>query len=272
LSGVNTEELIAKKEQRLIKEKEEADIQKKKAKKNKIITIAVALAILVIIGSIAAVTSYSIKNAIYNEAVTLFEENENQEAMELFSSLGSFKDSESYAVYATAIAILETPSTYQQYDDFMYLRAYREDMKSKFDDAKATIEAFDGEKNQALEKLYNQINLALEYYGKWKVVSGNKSIAFEYKEGLKYEKVSFVIDYAYGEVVLYLVPHNLNDSGRVWGGGLYTGITDDEDQPFECVNGDENKCKISSIKNDKVVIKEYKKGKVVDELTFEKLF
>ena len=121
-----------------------------------------------------------------------------------------------------------------------------------------------------INEIYNQITVALDYYGDWKVVSGKTTVAFESERQTKFESTNFAIDY-YSDVgvAVYTLHDQINSGDRVFYGCLYT-LTGDETEPLETKKYNGNICRIGAIKNNKITIKEYKNGKVINELTLER--
>lgn len=303
-NNVSFEALGEKAKVRIYENEKEA----KKKKQSVIVSIIVVLSFAILV---AAFTSYSKKNTMYNEALMLVETNDLSEAIdvftelksfkdskeklketkysyglklmdygnytdarELFSSLGNYNDSQDKACVAGAKMILNQSSEYQKYDNYTCLRDYRKDMLQKFEEAKLVVQNYidlksDGQISDEINDIYNQITVALDYYGCWKVVSGKTTVAFEYESKVKIETINFAVDfYSDVGVAVYTLPDQIN-SDRVYYGCLYT-LTGDEKEPLETKKDNGNICKIGAIKNNKITIKEYKNGKVINKLTLER--
>ena len=162
LQAIDMEGLRKKKEERVAKERAEAEVARKKAeiaaaKTKKIGMIsAIALAILVVI--VVAVNSISgmvKKNNAYNDALLLLENGQYEEAIQVFSALDGYKDSteqiryvediiaemervaELEAIYDNAIKLLESGVSAKENEAY-YLLAELGDYK----DAKNLLESF----------------------------------------------------------------------------------------------------------------------------------
>lgn len=121
LQAIDMEDLRKKKDERVAKERAEAEIARKKAeiaaaKTKKIGMIsAIAVAILVVIVVVANAISGMVKeNNAYKDAQLLLENGQYEEAIQAFSVLGSYKDSgekvqtaQNEQKYANAMALLD---------------------------------------------------------------------------------------------------------------------------------------------------------------------
>jgi len=127
LAAVDIEQLKTDCERRLESERQRAEKYQRKAEAERLassrkmkIGIIAASIVVVAIFAIAQISSYMTKNSSYNSALALVEEGQYDEAIEKFTELGDFKDSEDQIElarnereYSNAVKLLED----EDYDD-----------------------------------------------------------------------------------------------------------------------------------------------------------
>ena len=147
-----------------------------------------------------------ILEANYIKATIYFDREDYEEASEAFSSIVEYKDSaakkEQADLWIEVFELLETTSG--KYGS----RSDKTSSYYGFNKAAKLIKNFKGEKTDEMKKLYDDITLALKYYGKWKIKSGKlKAIGLSnYYDGLV-RKVAFNLVYdEYSGVQLQTLP------------------------------------------------------------------
>lgn len=158
LHAIDMEGLRKNKQERVAKERAEAELARKKAeiaaaKTKKIGTIsAIAVAILVVIVVVAnAISGMVKKNNAYNDAQLLLENGQYEEAIQAFSMLGSYKDSgekvqtaQNEQKYTNAMAMLDAGMYDEAIEVFSELGDYRDSQErvlyAKYNSALALLE------------------------------------------------------------------------------------------------------------------------------------
>lgn len=219
-----------------------------------------------------------IKETKYKYGLNILGEGDFIEATELFVSLGDYENSKQYVELANAMIYLtepyDVPDGYYTNDKYKALHTYRDHNIDNFKKAKACIEEFEGEMMKELSDLYNQIAIALEYARDWQVVSGDTTIAFDTSLAEFYtdiKKVSIAIKYENSKIKIYFLPQvpNTEDLYYLW--GCTFDCVNNDKEPFECNKENKNKCRLSSIEKNKIVVNEYdSNNKVIGTLTLKK--
>ena len=146
-----------------------------------------------------------ILEAKYIKATIYFDREDYEEASEAFSSIVEYKDSaakkEQADLWIEVFELLETTSG--KYGS----RSDKTSSYYGFNKAAKLIKNFKGEKTDEMKKLYDDITLALKYYGKWKIKSGKlKAVGISnyYDDSVK--KIAFNLVYDSTGVHLKMLP------------------------------------------------------------------
>ena len=316
LKSVNLDELNELKEIRLekerkIKEQQEAEAREQARKLKKIASIVIPLVIVFIIIT-SAINNYRTKLNQYNKAINMVSSQSADyesydSAIDIFSALGTFKDSEEQLVevkYIKASALLNNKDYEEASEVFSSIAEYKDSAAKKeqadlwievlellettsgkygsrseetssyygFNKAGKLIKNFKGEKTDEMNKLYDDITLALKYYGKWKIKSGKlKAVGVSNYYDYSVKKIAFnlVYDESNGVQLLSLPVKKgteaMNGSFSYY--SYYTenfNISSEKKYKFECegINYDSDSVSyIPAIKDNQFKIKLFEDGK-----------
>ncbi len=310
LDELNENKEIRLEKERKIREQQEAEAREYARKLKKIAAIVTPIVIVVFV-IMSAINSYNTKLDKYNEAIALISDPivnfaNYDSAIDTFESLGGFKDSDEQLNNAKYIKA----NAYNNYDNYNNAsKLYAElgdykDSKEKlqqvelikevdsilrecsgkygsrsnenssyygFNKAAKLIKKFKGEKTDEMNKLYDDITLALKYYGKWKIKSGKlKAVGISnyYDDSVK--KIAFNLVYDSTGVHLKMLPVQKGSEEKDGSFSYYSyetqlfKVSSEKKYKFECegINYDSDSVSyIPAIKDNQFKIKLFEDGK-----------